>query len=234
MKNQLVGVALAMVSLGVSIGSQGIAIVTPAPAHAQTNLRIEGVDLGRAKNLARQAIEELNGGLGAYRAEPAMHGPARQSPYVENGDGSWTFTFQGRVPGSSVYTVESVVTVTDGGEVEVDYNGPIRAISQTPTRPTTPSADPVVRDRLAQIDLSRAKNLARQAAETENGGLGRYRAEPDMHGPVTDAPYVTNPDGSWTFTFQGGAPGSSVYTVESVVTVTPAGEITIDYNGPIR
>ena len=43
-----------------------------------------------------------------------------------------------------------------------------------------------------------------------------------------------NGDGTWTFTFQGGAPGASAYTVESVVTVSTSGEVTVDYNGDIR
>jgi hypothetical protein len=85
-----------------------------------------------------------------------------------------------------------------------------------------------------EVDLYRAKNLARQAAEEENGGLSRYWAEPAMHGPVSEAPYVDNGDGSWTFTFLGGPPGLATYTTESVVTVHTSGQVVIDYNGPIR
>ncbi|HAT12774.1 MAG TPA: hypothetical protein DCS91_03480, partial [Microcoleaceae bacterium UBA11344] len=60
----------------------------------------------------------------------AMHGPAQESPFVDNGNGTWTFTFQGHKPGASVYTVETVVTVSHNGRVRVNYNGPIRHLSQ--------------------------------------------------------------------------------------------------------
>jgi hypothetical protein len=85
------------------------------------------LDLNRAKNLARQAAERANGGLGFYRSELAMHGPASQAPHVDNGNGSWTFTFKGRRPDSDDLTIESVVTVTNTGQVTVDYNGPVRS-----------------------------------------------------------------------------------------------------------
>jgi len=85
------------------------------------------LDLNRAKNIARQAAEKANGGLGNYRSELAMHGPASQAPHVDNGNGSWTFTFKGRRPDSDDLTIESVVTVTNTGQVTVDYNGPVRS-----------------------------------------------------------------------------------------------------------
>ncbi|MEO0406237.1 MAG: hypothetical protein AAF289_02690 [Cyanobacteria bacterium P01_A01_bin.135] len=99
---------------------------------------------------------------------------------------------------------------------------------------------------VAQIDpaliaLSRAKNLARQAGERANGGIIAYRAEPAMHGPAEDAPYVENVDGGWTFTFQGcdrsliGADGRCLrYSVETVVTVLPEGEVTLNENRALR
>ncbi|MCP2730553.1 hypothetical protein [Limnofasciculus baicalensis] len=85
-----------------------------------------GIELNRAKNLARMAVERENGGLGNYRAEASMHGLANQAPYVENSEGSWTFTFKGRRPMSSIYNIESVVTVDQNGTVTIDSNGPIR------------------------------------------------------------------------------------------------------------
>ncbi|MBE9042387.1 hypothetical protein IQ235_16560 [Oscillatoriales cyanobacterium LEGE 11467] len=84
------------------------------------------------------------------------------------------------------------------------------------------------------IELNRAKNYARQAAARFNGGLENYRAEPAMHGPSSEAPFIINEDGSWTFTFLGGRPGSDVFSVETAVTVSPDGEfINIDYNQPL-
>jgi hypothetical protein len=84
------------------------------------------------------------------------------------------------------------------------------------------------------IDLNRAKNLARQAAEKENGGLGMYRAEPIMHGPATLTNHVEN-ENSWTFTFYGSPPPYTTPMIESVVTVSKDGErVTIEYNGSVR
>lgn len=82
--------------------------------------------------------------------------------------------------------------------------------------------------------LTRAKNLARQAAERENGGLSNYRAEASMYGPAIDSPHVENDDGSITFSFKGGPPGFVTPTLETVATVSPAGTVAIGYNGPVR
>jgi hypothetical protein len=85
------------------------------------------IDLQQAKNFARQAAEEANGGLRVYRAEASMHGPVRLSPFVDNGD-SWTWTFLGGRPGSSLTTIETVVTVyKESRRVVVVYNGPVRS-----------------------------------------------------------------------------------------------------------
>ncbi len=96
----------------------------------ETTVISNNIALNRAKNLARQAAESLNGGLGRYRAEPSMHGTSAESPFADNGNGSWTFSFKGYRPGTSVYSVETVVTVFQDGRVRVDYNGSIRQLSQ--------------------------------------------------------------------------------------------------------
>ncbi|MEB3272281.1 MAG: lipid-binding SYLF domain-containing protein [Prochlorothrix sp.] len=77
-----------------------------------------------------------------------------------------------------------------------------------------------------------AKNAARQRIEEACGGLSVYQAEFRMHGPVQESPYVTNTDGSWTFTFTGGTPGWEAAgtrpEVHSVVTVYPNGDVVVD------
>jgi hypothetical protein len=88
--------------------------------------------------------------------------------------------------------------------------------------------------REVRIDLNRAKNLARQAAESANGGIRYYRAEASMHGPAQNCPYVDNGD-SWTFTFSGNSVGSQTKTIQSVVTVYKStSRIVMAYNGPVR
>lgn len=85
-----------------------------------------------------------------------------------------------------------------------------------------------------------AKNVARQAAEVENGGLEVYRAEGAMHGPFIDTPFTIGDNGSLIFTFQGYRPwdinanGVADYTIESQVVVTPDRQFEIIYNGPMR
>lgn len=86
------------------------------------------IELQRAKNLARQTAERINGGLTVYRAEASMHGPADQAPCVDNGD-SWTFTFLGGAPGWRTASVESIVTVYKvTNRIRVDYNGAVRTV----------------------------------------------------------------------------------------------------------
>jgi hypothetical protein len=111
--------------------------ISSLPIHAQPTFsqaptaQTISVNLNRAQNLARQAAENKNGGLQNYRAESSMFGPASESPYINNGNGTLTFTFKGRRPESSEFTIETVVTVAeDASTVTVDYNGPIRSNSR--------------------------------------------------------------------------------------------------------
>lgn len=98
-----------------------------AKAIASDNAAAQITALGRAKNLARQAAEAANGGLGVYRADASMHGRISDAPCVDNGDGSWTFTVKGGAPGFVTPTQETVVTVNSNGwTVKVDSNRPIR------------------------------------------------------------------------------------------------------------
>lgn len=86
-----------------------------------------------------------------------------------------------------------------------------------------------------RIELNKAKNLARQAAEKANGGLSEYRAEPKMHSLSTETNHEEIAPGMWKFTFRGKRPQASDYTIESVVIVdTNSDTVTIEYNGKIR
>ncbi|NQE32866.1 hypothetical protein [Microcoleus asticus] len=122
---------VALSTLAVAV-SPTLSNANPVPESETDGVTVinNNIELNRAKNLARQAAEIANGGLGNYRAEASMHGTSEESPFVDNGDGSWTFTFQGYKPGTSVYTVETVVTVSQDGKVRVDYNGRIREKAQ--------------------------------------------------------------------------------------------------------
>lgn len=108
-------------------------------------------------------------------------------------------------------------------------NSPTKLLN--PTRPQTPTYQDGA--------LGRAMNLARQAAERTNGGLNVYRAEKAMYGPVSEAPYKDNGNGTVTFTFVGGAP-TLPPTIQSVVTVrvddtkVDIPMVVMNYNGPIK
>jgi hypothetical protein len=336
----------------------GVLSIHSLPAPAQTNPGTPPASsaaptgspdvyfINRAKNLARQAAITANGGLLRYRPDPAMFGPAVQTQYLRNGDGSITFTFTGSAPGGANPSVETVATVAPGGAVKLDYNGPPRNIgagslnlsqptavqptaaqnlpvqipvltpglppaslpkppvsssaaikptaaprggdssapgvrplslpklsesSSTAINPTTvsgkgdspvslpklpasnstaikptaapalgvgDSAAPGVRPTSGSVEedafFAKARNLARQAAIKANGGLSRYRPEPSMFGPSAQTPVIKNANGSLTFKFKGGAPGTAELPTESVVTVNPAGSVNLEYNGPAR
>ncbi len=124
-------IAIAILAIG-SVPSKALSLENTDVASFQERrdpivILRDNIDLNRAKNLARQAGVAANGGLGRYRPENSMHGPATEAPFVDNGDRTWTFTFKGRRPDSNVYTLETAVTVSkDGKRVNVDYNRSIR------------------------------------------------------------------------------------------------------------
>ena len=119
--------AIAGAALAMSLLPSNVVLASPQGQDDIQTILTNSLELNRAKNRARRAAEEANGGLSQYRAENSMHGPAAESPFVDNGDGTWTFTVRGRRPTSNILTIETVVTVSrDGKQVIVDYNGPIR------------------------------------------------------------------------------------------------------------
>lgn len=80
-------------------------------------------------------------------------------------------------------------------------------------------------------DLGRALNLARQTGEATNGGIGKYRAEASMFGPMDEMNCTVSGDNTWTFSFQGHTPYSNVPTVETVVIVNnKTWDIVVDRN----
>ncbi|NRB07951.1 MAG: hypothetical protein HRU34_12615 [Richelia sp.] len=81
------------------------------------------IALGRAKNVARQAAQVVNSGIEKYRPEDVMHGPVTKAPCTDNGDGTWTFNFQGMVPGGSVPIRNTTVTIDSKTfDVKIDRN----------------------------------------------------------------------------------------------------------------
>ena len=123
---------LALVAL-ISAGFTSNLPVNALPLHnnlisqnPEDSVTLQKSKLGRAQNLARQAAEEANGGLNNYRAESSMYGDPQEAPFVDNGNGSWTFTFKGGQPNNDP-TIETAVTVSnDFSSIIVDYNGPLR------------------------------------------------------------------------------------------------------------
>ncbi len=121
-------VCLALASSVAPVQAQSTEISDCAAKAIASDNAVEKINaLGRAKNLARQAAEAANGGLGVYRADASMHGRISDAPCVDNGDGTWTFTVKGGAPGFTTPSKETVVMV-DGNtwKVKVDYNGPVR------------------------------------------------------------------------------------------------------------
>ncbi|MBD2105533.1 hypothetical protein [Nodosilinea sp. FACHB-13] len=112
--------------------------------------------------------------------------------------------------------------------------------TNTPAQSPAAPASPQPQSEVDQLFLTRGRNIARAAAETANGGLGNYMAEPAMHGPTANAPVVVNEDGSLRFTFKGFRPedrdinGNPTFSFETEVLINPDRTFQVVYNGPIR
>lgn len=120
----------------------GVDVVNPpAPPDDAPRNQAFFLALNRAKNLARVAAEQANGGLSRYVAESKMYGGGSGTDYTYS-NGFFTFQFVGGAPGWQPQglppTVESVISISfDGKTVRTDYNGPIR--SNTPTATPQPT-----------------------------------------------------------------------------------------------
>ena len=131
-------------ALGLLLGASGLPTTAQAapPALPSTNAKSSSSDvyfINRAKNLARQAAISANGGLGQYRPDPVMYGPAVQTDYARNADGSITFKFTGGLPGASAPSIETVAKVLPTGTVNLEYNGAPRSAIGGAVLPTAPT-----------------------------------------------------------------------------------------------
>lgn len=111
--------------MGSMVVSNHVPLKAQEASEAESSVRQQYRQLitrNRAKNLARQAAEQENGGLGQYRAEPAMHGPVEETNHEEIEEGVWRFTIRGREVGSDELTIKTVVIVDEEGNVTVESN----------------------------------------------------------------------------------------------------------------
>lgn len=112
--------------------------------------------------------------------------------------------------------------------------------ASTPAQSSADPSSPQTEVSISPIFVLWGRNVARGAAETANGGLENYMAEPAMHGPTSKAPLVINEDGSLVFTFRGFRPedrdldGDPIFSYETEVLINPDRTFEVLYNGPIR
>ncbi|MGP1375389.1 MAG: hypothetical protein ACTS3T_21360 [Almyronema sp.] len=112
-----------------SLNNCPIDLTNPSAVQAQRALNA-------AKNLARRAAEQANGGLQTYRAERAMHGSVTVEtlPCQQIGLETYRFAFRGGSPvavASDDYSIVSVVRVANGigsaVEIDLEFNGSLAA-----------------------------------------------------------------------------------------------------------
>ncbi len=116
-------VATALLTLPVSALPMSAQTISTSLPPGSKMIFINDIAFNRAKNLARQTAEKINGGLSHYRAESSMYGSAWETPYKDNGDGTWTFSFTGHKPDSTIPSTKSIITVSQNGQIAVKYNG---------------------------------------------------------------------------------------------------------------
>jgi hypothetical protein len=159
---------LAIATLSALVSPLGIPLPTLANSPNQGGIQVSQADLlpnfvlNRAKNYARQRAEQENGGVSVYTAEPSMHGPSEESPYVFNDDDSITFTFRGGPLGVNYFTRETQVTVSQmgngGWDIVTNYNRSIErtTVAYSEVINTTGRVSPIQADSQEQGDFSLA------------------------------------------------------------------------------
>ena len=130
-----------MVDSHTSDTAEAVSIVDLCNNLAEANDSIEPLQclldqsthLNRAKNLARQRGEKINGGITSIETEPSMHGPSAEAPHqivLADGSTQYIFTFRVRPRATDYYTHESQVRVTymaenEGWTIDTIYNNRI-------------------------------------------------------------------------------------------------------------
>ena len=122
----IITVATALLTLPVSVLPMSAQTVSTSLSPGNKFVFINDIAFNRAKNLARQTAEKIDGGLSHYRAGSLMYVSAWETPYKDNGDGTWTFSFTGHKPDSTIPSTKSIITVAQNGQIAVNYNGSIR------------------------------------------------------------------------------------------------------------
>jgi hypothetical protein len=154
--------------------------------------------LNRAKNLARQAAINANGGLAQYRPDPIMYGPAIQTVYARNNDGSITFRFNGAAPGASTPKFETVATVAANGVVNLDYNGTPRTAIGAASLPSTPVVvNATVSAGSSPANASPSPNPSTVPLAPSDGPLPQPGAITPTSAPVKGVPVGTPPTIAW-------------------------------------